>query len=126
MNGGVILAVAAGGLIGAPARFLLERLVADHVASEFPWGTFLVNVSGSLLLGLLTGLDLTAKLPPVTKALAGTGFCGAYTTFSTWTFETVRLIENGELLEAAANALVSLAVGIAAAAAGLAVGMALG
>jgi fluoride exporter len=116
--------VAAGGFVGAPSRYLLDRAINRRFESDLPWGTFLVNVSGSFVLGLLTGLSLSNHLSPVAKALLGTGFCGAYTTFSTFTFETVRLLEVGQFLEALSNAFVSLAVGLAGAAAGLAIGLA--
>lgn len=120
----IILAVALGGAVGAPARFLVDRFVADRIESDFPWGTFLVNMSGSLVLGLLTGLDLHGHLAPFLKSLLATGFCGAYTTFSTWSFETVRLLEEGDVVEALSNALASLVLGLAAAAAGVAIGLA--
>jgi fluoride exporter len=119
----VVLCVALGGLIGAPTRFLVDRYVADRVESDLPYGTFAINVSGSFLLGLLTGLGLAGDMPVLVKALIGTGFCGAYTTFSTWSFETVRLVEEGELLAAFLNASVSLALGLLAAGAGLALGL---
>ncbi|HEY5273139.1 MAG TPA: fluoride efflux transporter CrcB [Acidimicrobiales bacterium] len=119
----VILCVAIGGLIGAPTRFLVDRLVADRVETDFPLGTLLINVSGSFVLGLLTGLDLAGHMPLVVKALVGTGFCGAYTTFSTWSFETVRLLEEGEYLEAFSNAIFSVVVGLLAAGAGMALGL---
>ena len=119
----VILCVAIGGLIGAPTRFLVDRLVADRVEADFPLGTFLINVSGSFVLGLLTGLDLAGHMPLVVKALVGTGFCGAYTTFSTWSYETVRLLQEGEYLEAFTNAILSVVVGLLAAGAGMALGL---
>lgn len=119
----LVVCVAAGGFVGAPARLLLDRLVADRLETELPLGTFVINVSGSLLLGLLTGLALAGQLPDPLKALLSTGFCGAFTTFSTWSFETVRLIENDDLLEAALNALVSVLLGLAVAAGGLALGL---
>jgi fluoride exporter len=119
----VILGVAIGGMIGAPTRFLVDRIVADRVETDFPLGTFLINVSGSFVLGLLTGLDLAGHMPVVVKALVGTGFCGAYTTFSTWSFETVRLLEDGEYLEAFTNAIGSVVVGLLAAAGGMALGL---
>lgn len=87
-------------------------------------GQFVINVSGSFLLGLLTGLTLSHHLSDVGKALLGTGFCGAYTTFSTFTFETIRLVQDGRFLEAAGNVSVSVVVGLAAATAGLALGLA--
>jgi fluoride exporter len=117
------LVVGAGGFVGAPSRYLLDRAVNQRIESDLPWGTFLVNISGSFVLGLLTGLSLSNHLSPLAKALLGTGFCGAYTTFSTFTFETVRLLEVGQVLEAALNAFVSLAVGLLGAGAGLAIGL---
>jgi CrcB protein len=118
----IILSVAAGGLVGAPARFLVDRLLTDRVETELPVGTFLINISGAFFLGLLTGLGLAHHLPGALMAFLGTGFCGAYTTFSTWSYETVRLLEEGEHLQAALNAFVSLAAGLAAAGGGIALG----
>lgn len=124
MTLGLFLMVAAGGLVGAPARYLLDRAVSGRIESDFPWGTFVVNISGAFFLGLLTGLTLSHHLSPAGKTLLGTGFCGAYTTFSAFTFETVRLVESGQLLQASLNVLASLVVGLAAATAGLALGLA--
>jgi CrcB protein len=124
MTLGLFLVVAAGGMVGAPARYLLDQLVTRRAASGLPWGTLAINLSGSLLLGILTGLTLAGHLPPAGKALLGTGFCGAYTTYSTFSLETVRLLENGRFRGAAGNVLVSVVAGLAAAAAGLAVGLA--
>jgi len=119
----LFLAVAAGGLVGAPSRYLLDRAVSSRIESDLPWGTFLINITGSFFLGLLTGLSLAKHLPTIDKDLLGTGFCGAYTTFSTFTFETVRLLEDGRLLDALGDVAVSAAVGLGAAAAGLALGL---
>jgi CrcB protein len=124
MNPILFLAIASGGFVGAPTRYLLDRAVNLRTDSELPWGTFLINVTGSLLLGLLTGLVLTHHLGSVPKALVGTGFCGAYTTFSTFTYETLRLVEEGELRQAALNVAASVVIGLAAATAGVAVGLA--
>lgn len=120
----VLLAVAGGGSIGAPSRYLLDRAVSGRIDADLPWGTFVINVTGSLVLGLLTGLMLKHRLGPVPTALLGTGFCGAYTTYSTFTYETLRLVEDGELLKGAANVAASVVVGLGAAAAGLALGLA--
>ncbi len=125
MSPSLILAVAAGGLVGAPCRYLLDRAVSRRIVSDLPWGTFVVNMSGCLALGLLTGLDLAHHVPSVLMALIGVGFCGAYTTFSTFNFETVQLFEEGHVLEATANVVGSVVVGLAIAGAGVAIGLAL-
>ena len=111
--------VAAG--IGAPARYLLDGWVQDRTGGAFPWGTFAVNVTGCLVLGLLTGLGLYHGLDATTRTVLGTGAMGAYTTFSTFTFETVRLAEGGAIDEAVRNVAAGFLVGLAAGAAGLAI-----
>lgn len=115
------LYVAMAGAIGAPLRYLVDAWAHRHFGGDFPMGTFLINVSGSLSLGLIAGAALYHGLPDTPKLVLGVGFCGAYTTFSTFTFETVRLHQEGETLVAGRNAIGSLAAGVAAAAAGLAV-----
>jgi fluoride exporter len=125
MTASLFLVVAAGGLIGTPSRYLLDRAITRRVESDLPWGTFVINVTGSFLLGFITGLALAGDISDVTRTLIGTGFCGAYTTFSTFTFETARLIEDGRIFEAGANVVLSMSVGLGAAAAGLAIGLAL-
>jgi CrcB protein len=106
--------------IGAPARYLIDGWVQDRTSGTFPWGTFVVNITGCLLLGLLTGAGLYHGLGAGARTAIGTGGCGAYTTFSTVTFETVRLAEEGAVDQAFRNAVASLVVGFAAASAGLA------
>jgi CrcB protein len=106
--------------VGAPARYLLDGWVQDRTGGAFPWGTFVVNFTGCLALGLLTGLGLYHGLSATTRTIVGTGGLGAYTTFSTFTFETVRLAEEGAVEAALLNVGASLVVGLAAAAAGLA------
>lgn len=123
MTSWLLVAVAAGGFVGAPVRYLADRFVAGRAGTDFPLGTWAVNVAGALLLGLLSGLAIRHRLPSGAQALAGTGFCGAFTTFSTWSFETVRLVEAGELVRAFVNAAASLVVGLAAAGAGIALGL---
>src|SRR4029077_17773907 len=96
-----LLLVARGGLAGAPARYLADRLITRRVPARplggaLPWGTMMINLSGALLLGFLTGLTLAGRLPAAVKTGVGTGFCGAYTTYSTFTVETVQLVENGQ------------------------------
>jgi CrcB protein len=115
----LLIGVSLAGAVGATARYLIDVFVQERARGVFPWGTFVINVSGAFLLGLLTGLALHHGLGRVPRTLVGTGFCGAYTTFSTFSYETVRLAEDGAVVEAVANALASLAVGLLAAAAGL-------
>ena len=109
-----------GGAVGAPARYLVDGLVEDRAVGPFPWGTFVINVSGSLVLGIVTGLALYHGLGPLPKTAVGTGFCGAYTTFSTFSYETLRLVERGAGRVAAAYVAGSVVAGLAAAAIGLA------
>jgi len=109
-----------GGAIGAPARYLVDGFVQNRSRGVFPWGTFVINMTGSLILGFLTGLTMYHGLGTLPKVAIGTGFCGAYTTFSTFSYETLRLLEEGAVLAASLNAAVSVMVGLAAAAVGLA------
>ena len=113
---GVILA----GALGAPLRYLVDSRIQSAWRRAFPLGTLVVNVSGSLVLGVVTGLALYHGLPRVPKAVLGAGFCGAYTTFSSHAFETVRLAEDGAPRAAIATVLANLLLGTAAAGAGLA------
>ena len=87
-------------MAGAPARYLVDGFVQDRTRGDLPWGTFVVNVTGSLLLGVVTGLALGGHLGDLGKDMAGTGFCGAFTTCSTFTFELTRLAEEGRWAEA--------------------------
>lgn len=109
-----LLLVLAGGVIGAPLRYLTDLLVQSRHDSLFPWGTFTVNVAGSLVLGSVLGAAAIGAVPPAVVTFVGTGICGALTTFSTFGFETVRLLEEGSISTAAANAVGSLAAGLAA------------
>src|ERR1039458_6872891 len=105
-------------MIGAPLRYLIDCVVQDHTDGVFPHGTWVIDVTGSFLLGVLTGLALYHGFGKVPKTILGTGFCGAYTTFSTFTFETVRLAVEGDLRDSARNRVSSLLFGGIAAGAG--------
>lgn len=116
MNGAVLVAV--GAVVGAPLRFLTDRAVQARYGSDFPWGTLAVNALGSLVLGLVTGAVAAGAASRQLQLLVGTGFCGALTTYSTFSYETLRLLETGARGWAAANVAVSLVVGMAAVYAG--------
>ncbi len=93
-------------------RYLTDRFIQTRHDSVYPWGTFSVNVAGSALLGAVAAATASGAAPGWSLALLGTGLSGALTTFSTFSFETVRLLEEGSLLEAAVNASLSLVVGL--------------
>jgi CrcB protein len=120
-----VLLVLVGGAIGAPLRYLTDLFVQSRHDSVFPWGTFAVNVVGSLILGATAAAIAATDGPTWVLTLVGTGFCGALTTFSTFGFETVRLVEDGSLLEAALNVSASLVIGMAACVTGWAMATAL-
>ncbi|MEV5878395.1 fluoride efflux transporter CrcB [Streptomyces sp. NPDC052101] len=114
------LLVIAGAVVGAPLRYLTDRAVQARHDSVFPWGTFVVNVVGCLVLGLLTGAASTGAAGTHLQLLLGTGLCGALTTYSTFSYETLRLTEAGSGLYAAVNVVASVAAGLTAAFAGVA------
>lgn len=111
MSAPVLLAVGLLGGVGAIGRFLLDGAVSSRFAGSFPLGTLAVNLSGSFVLGLFVGLALEGEA----FRLFGTGLIGAYTTFSTWTLESHRLGEDGQLGLGGVNFAVSLVLGVAAA-----------
>ena len=115
------LAVAGIGGIGAIGRFVIDALVADRVGRDFPLGTLTINLTGTLLLGVLIGAGAAGNL----YLLAGTATLGAYTTFSTWMLETFRLAEDAEPRPALINAVISVLLGFAAALLGRTIGLAL-
>jgi len=112
------LLIALVGGAGAVARFVLDAAVSGRAASRFPLGTFAVNISGALVLGLFAGLALSGEA----LLVAGTATIGSYTTFSTWMLESQRLAEDSELPGAALNLVLSLLAGVGAAALGRLIG----
>jgi CrcB protein len=122
----VFLTVAAAGGVGAAARLFLNGLVNARFGEAFPYGTTIINVSGSLLLGLVTGLAMNHLLTAEWSLVLGTGLLGGYTTFSTASFESVRLVQEQRYLAALGNGLGVLAASVGAAALGLGAGLALG
>lgn len=119
------LLVIVGAAVGAPLRYLTDRAVQSRHDTVFPWGTFVVNVTGSLILGLLTGAVAAGAASSHLQLLLGTGLCGALTTYSTFGYETLRLAEDGAKFYATANAVASVVAGLGAAFAGVSVAEAL-
>ncbi|MBL7489925.1 fluoride efflux transporter CrcB [Frankia sp. AgB1.9] len=115
------LLVIVGAAVGAPLRYLTDRAVQARHDTVFPWGTFTVNVAASLVLGLLTGAVTAGAASSRLALLVGTGLCGALSTYSTFSYETLRLAEDGSWLLAAANALGSVLAAFGAAVLGVAV-----
>ena len=113
-----VLLVLVGGAVGAPLRYLTDLFVQSRHDSVLPWGTLIVNVAGSLVLGATASAVVNAGASTWLLTLVGTGFCGALTTFSTFGFETVRLVEEGSWVEALLNVILSLAAGMLAVLAG--------
>jgi CrcB protein len=108
------LLVIAGAVVGAPLRYLTDRAVQKRHDTVFPWGTFTVNVTGCLILGLLTGATAAGAASSHVQLLLGTGLCGALTTYSTFSYETLRLTEDGARFHAAANVVASVVAGLGA------------
>ena len=121
-----LLLIGIGGFAGAIARFLVDGAVMDRAGAGFPWGTLVINVSGSFVLGVVFALTAErAILPADIRGPLMIGFLGAYTTFSTWMLESWRLIEGGAYVAALANLGGSVVVGLVALIAGLAIGRAI-
>lgn len=110
-----VLLVVLGAAVGAPLRYLTDRLVQARHDTVFPWGTFTVNVVGSLVLGLIVGAAAEADIPHSVLLLLGVGFCGAYTTYSTFSYETLGLREGGARFYAVANVVISVVASLGAA-----------
>jgi CrcB protein len=118
--------VGAGGFVGAVARYVVDLRVSELTRGSFPWGTLLVNASGSLLVGLLFALLVErAALPAAWRGPLMIGFIGSYTTFSTLALESWRMIEDGAWLAAGLNLGGTLALGLVAVMAGIALGRAI-
>lgn len=109
-----ILLLGCGGFLGANARYWLDRWIMNKLGVSFPWGTLIINVSGSFLLGLLVILLYEHGVDTRWRLFAAIGFLGAYTTFSTFTFETMTLITDGSFARAGLNVIVSVTVGMIA------------
>ncbi len=119
MSAGLVLALGVAGGLGSVARFMLDGVIRTRVRTASPLGTMTVNISGSLALGLLSGLALAALLPPGWALVLGGGFLGGYTTFSTASAETVRLVQAGRTTAALLTGGGTALAAFAAAGAGL-------
>ena len=115
-----VLWVAAGACVGAPLRYVVDQAVQGRHDSVFPWGTLTVNLIGSTVLGALVAA--AAHLSPDLVATLGPGFCGTLTTYSTFSYETLRLLETGARFYALANVAISLVAGLGAVAIGWTLG----
>lgn len=118
----LILLVGVAGGTGAAARFMLDGALRSWFATTIPWSTVAINVLGSGLLGLLGGLAIGEQVPLAVELIAGVGFLGGFTTFSTASVETARLIQSGQLWRAVVNGLGTAVLALLAAAAGVAIG----
>lgn len=119
MTPGVLVLLSVAGGVGAVARFVVDGLARSALGSRLPWGTAIINVSGSFLLGLLTGL-VTVGMPREVLLVLGTGLLGGYTTFSTASVETVRLLQQRRAGASLLYALGGLVLSVAASLLGLA------
>ncbi|GAB2579193.1 hypothetical protein GCM10009593_17100 [Microlunatus antarcticus] len=118
-----LVLVCAAGAVGAALRFVVDGTIRARAKMRFPLATTVINVTGSLLLGALTGLALGHGVPQLWHAVVGTGLLGGYTTFSTASFETIRLAEDRRYVAALLNGAGMLVLAVAAAAAGVAIGL---
>ncbi|MCD6073729.1 MAG: camphor resistance protein CrcB [Rhodospirillales bacterium] len=115
-----ILAVAAGGSLGSVARYLVAIGFGKLLGPKFPWGTLVINVTGSLLIGLFIGLFAVRwSLPQAVRIFLVVGICGGYTTFSTFSLDSFYLIERGEVAAAAAYMISSVVLSVGAVIAGI-------
>jgi CrcB protein len=107
------LAISLGGILGANARYLMTGWAAERFGTVFPYGTFIINISGAIILGFFTAfIQDRAFIHPNYRLFFATGFCGAYTTFSTYTYESLRLLQDGSLLLGLTNIIGSIVVGM--------------
>jgi CrcB protein len=121
-----VLLVALGGAIGSAARYLVGALVANQFGPDFPWGTFIVNVSGSFLIGVILSFVGGGQLPAGARPFLAVGIMGGYTTFSTYSHETLQLIQGGEFGAATFNTLGQVVTGLVGVYLGVVFGRALG
>jgi CrcB protein len=118
--------IAVGGALGSMSRYACSRAVALSYGETFPWGTIVVNIAGSFIIGFMAGIsgpDSRLIVSPNVRNFIMVGFCGGYTTFSSFSLQTLQLIQNGDVAEAFGNVLLSVAACMAAVAVGYMAGM---
>jgi CrcB protein len=115
----MIWLVGLGGAAGTLSRYYVGKWLNSKSASGFPWGTWAINLTGSLILGILFSLHLQGKASDTVWLMVGTGFCGGYTTFSTFGYETSQLIRNGQALKAGIYVMTTVVLGLLSAYAGM-------
>jgi CrcB protein len=121
-----VLLVAAGGAIGAAARYLAGLWIAARLGASFPWGTFFVNVTGSFLIGIVLVLVEGGTLPAEARLFLAVGILGGYTTFSSFSYETLQLLNGGDVVPVLFNTLGQLLIGLLAVYLGVVFARALG
>ena len=115
----IFWAIAMGAAAGGVSRYYLASAIQQRMGASFPWGTLVINITGSLLLGFLIRYSLaTPAISPEVRAMLTVGFCGGYTTFSSYSYETMVLIEDGEIGRAAMYSLGSVVLALVATFAG--------
>jgi len=118
-----IAAVVAGAGIGGGLRYVLSYWIAERWGASFPWGTFVVNISGAFLLGIVVAFSMERSLiSPAWRLFLGVGILGGYTTFSSLSYESIALMQRGLLMQGALNMFGSALAGLFAVAAGIIVG----
>ena len=122
----LFLAIAVAGGVGAVCRFVLDGLLTSLSEADFPWPTVLINITGSLLLGLITGFAVSGLLSEAWRLVLGTGFLGGYTTFSTASVDTIRLLQQRRWTAGIVHGLGTLVIAVGAAGLGLGLGLWLG
>jgi len=121
-----VLLVAAGGAIGAAARYLAGLWIAARLGASFPWGTFFVNVTGSFLIGIVLVLVEGGTLPAEARLFLAVGILGGYTTFSSFSYETLQLLNGGDVVPVLLNVLGQFLIGLLAVYLGVVFARALG
>ncbi|MCY9694183.1 fluoride efflux transporter CrcB [Paenibacillus alginolyticus] len=108
----MIWLIGLGGVLGTLSRFYLGKWISAKGTSTFPWGTWVINLTGSFTLGILFSLHVNHAISDLVWLIFGTGFCGAYTTFSTFGYETSQLVQKGEVVKAGVYVVTSVLLGL--------------